>query len=106
MTPQEFKAARKTLNLTQGALACLCGVSVRAIQHYETPEHLPSARKPHPAIIKILEGLLKPESKIVITVDEYKHLLDNCNLMVNIDNVYIGYDQVIELTDLKIQLTR
>lgn len=38
MTPEEFKAWRKRLGLTQGQAAEALGLSLRAIQYYERGE--------------------------------------------------------------------
>ncbi len=52
MTPQEFKAARERLDLTQSRLAYLLGVKPQTIRRYETAEKN-STWRPIPGPVEI-----------------------------------------------------
>lgn len=65
MTHDEFKAARKTLGLTQGQLAELFGVTLHTVQRWEMSSDKKSSIALHPtaatAMRWLLDGFRPPE---------------------------------------------
>lgn len=61
MTPEQFKAKRKELGLTQSQLAELLGISSSVvIRRWEMPDTAKSARPPNPIACKVLLNWNKP----------------------------------------------
>lgn len=54
MTPDEFKELRNTLGMSISETALICGVGVRTVRRWESPNRTPD---PHPSGCKILEYL-------------------------------------------------
>jgi len=67
MTPEQFKAKRNELGLTQSQLALILGMtganSGLTIRRWEMPETASSARPPNPTACKILMNWNVPPSK-------------------------------------------
>ncbi|WP_068315807.1 helix-turn-helix domain-containing protein [Polycladidibacter hongkongensis] len=65
MAPEEFKAARKQLGLTQSELAKVLGVSLITVQRSEIPAEKKSSSKPHATMVRamgwFLSGFRPPE---------------------------------------------
>lgn len=55
MTPDEFKAARVSLGLTQAQAAAVFGVGKRTLEYWETDD---GKRPVHPTAIKFMRWLL------------------------------------------------
>ena len=55
MTPEEFRKARKRLNLSQTQLGKILGVNPRTVRKWE---HDDGTRPPNPIAIRVLEWML------------------------------------------------
>jgi DNA-binding transcriptional regulator YiaG len=57
MTPEQFKAKREALGLTQSQLAEILGMSSSlVIRRWEMPSYVKSSRPPNPIACKVLEN--------------------------------------------------
>lgn len=58
MTPEEFKAARKKLDLTQAQLAEILGLDISTVQRFGTPQGKKSGSKVNPTAARVMEWML------------------------------------------------
>ncbi len=58
MTPEEFKANRKKLGLTQAQLAHIFKLNITTVQRFETPSEKKSGTKINPTAERVMEWLL------------------------------------------------
>lgn len=58
MTPEEFKAARRRLNLTQAELAAILDTAPRTVRKWETEAEHGTARAPNPVACQVLRWML------------------------------------------------
>lgn len=58
MMHDEFKAARKTLGLTQGELGRVLDLNETTVRRYEMPPRNNTARAVHPTVARVMRWLL------------------------------------------------
>lgn len=65
MTPEEFKAARRALGLTQSQLARILGITPQTLRKYEMPPTRSTHRSVHPTVARavnwLCDGFRPPE---------------------------------------------
>lgn len=58
MTPAEFKAARKSLGLTQSQLGRILDTAPQTIRKWEMPAEASTHRKPNPVACQVMRWML------------------------------------------------
>lgn len=60
MTPDEFKAARRKLGLTQSQLGEILDTSPQTIRKWEMPDSASTRRSVNPVAAKVMQWMLAP----------------------------------------------